>query len=281
LRWADRLSGERWIQPESPRWLGGDQLCWVDMGTSAFVVGGIVGGCIETVLTETVGSQIGSAARIVETDDWLVACDREFVRLRADGTRDTVARLPSGVGFLNDGCCDPAGRFWVGTQTADRSPRAALYSVGSELEVVTRLSEVTVSNGICFSADGRTLYYIDTLPHRSIEAFDLAPDGGLSRRRIVASVDGGNPDGMAIDAEGSLWVAVWNAGEARRYSPEGRLLDRIRVPARRATAVALVGSTLVIATAVDRTGAPGDEGGHFFATSVDTPGCPAVGFHLR
>ena len=280
MRSADRVSTERWVQAESPRWTGGEEVCWVDMGTSTFLVGRFAHGELTTTRTERVGGRIGSAARIRDSDEWAVTRDRQLLRIAPDGRRAVVAELPAGDGFANDGICDPGGRFWTGTQTADRVPTAGLYSIGPDLRPSERLAGVTVSNGICFSPDGGTLYYIDTLPGRAIEAFDVAADGTLARRRTIAVVEGGNPDGMTIDADGALWVAVWHAGEVRRYAPTGEVLEVVTVPARRPSAVALVGSELLITTAVDATAGPHDEGGHLFAAAAPSAGAPAMRFLL-
>jgi sugar lactone lactonase YvrE len=268
------------VQAESPRWTGGDEVCWVDMGASTLVVGRFAQGELTTTRTESVGGRIGSAARIRGSDDWAVTRDRELLRIAPDGRRAVIAELPVGEGFANDGICDPAGRFWTGTQTADRAPTAALYSIGPDLRPSERLGGVTVSNGICFSADGATLYYIDTLPRRAIEAFRVAADGTLADRRTIAMVEGGNPDGMTIDADGALWVAVWHAGEVRRYAPTGEVLDVVTVPARRPSAVALVGHDLLVTTARDDSAGPQDQGGHLFAASAPSPGRPAMRLHL-
>ena len=280
MRWAERVSTERWLQAESPRWTGADEVCWVDMRASLLVVGRLSPSGLTVVRTEEVGRRIGSAARIAGSDDWAVACDREVRRVAPDGSQSTIASLPPGPGFMNDGVADPAGRFWTGTQTIDRVPQAALYSVERDGSVAARLTDVTVSNGICFTPDGSTLYYIDTLPGRSIEAFDVAPDGTLSGRRLVVRIEGGNPDGLAIDRDGALWVAVWGIGEARRYSPDGRLLETIRIPAARASAVALVGSTLLITSAQPADPAD-DEGGHIFAAEVEVPGSLASAVAIK
>jgi sugar lactone lactonase YvrE len=280
MRAADRISSTPWIQAESPRWTGGNEVCWVDMGGALLIVGRFENGMLDVVRTERVGTRIGSAARITGSDDWAVTCDREVRRVTVDGSQTVITRLPPGDGYMNDGICDSSGRFWTGTQTPQRTPRAALYSIDADQRPITRLDGATVSNGICFSADGKTLYYIDTLPNRAIEAFDVDADGRLTNRRAVAAVAGGNPDGMAIDADGALWVAVWHAGEVRRYAPTGELLTIVTVPASRPSAVALIDSTLIVTTAASPEAGPEDQGGHLFAVSAPAPGQPAEQFYL-
>jgi sugar lactone lactonase YvrE len=194
---------------------------------------------------------------------------------------------------MNDGVCDPAGRFWAGTSSTPRAPTDVLASLEPDGAARIRLTGVTVSNGICFTPDGRLMYYVDTLPHRRLESFAVAADGRLSARTTVATVRGGNPDGIAIDDEGCVWVAVWDAGEVRRYSPAGETLDVVRVPARRPTAVALAGQVLLITSASladsadegpsfygDRSSGT-DLGGLLFAAHVGAAGIPAAAWGPR
>ncbi|MFK4761341.1 SMP-30/gluconolactonase/LRE family protein [Microbacterium sp. ZW T5_45] len=278
-RTVEVLSGTRYVQAESPRWDGRDGcLAWIDMSTGRFHRGRLDGGSIVPGPSVVVGARIGAPAPLAEAGaGWAVAVDRGIVHV---GDDDTVSPIVTGLAapgdYMNDGGCDPAGRFWVGSQAMPRDSHCSLWSISAGGAPTERLSGVTVSNGLAFDATGATLYYIDTLPHRSIEAFDVAPDGRLSGRRTVCRVDGGNPDGMTIDLEGMLWVAVWDAGEVRRYSPEGELVEAIRLPATRPTAVALVDRLLVITTASIGLARPTDADGALLGVQVDVGGAPAL-----
>ena len=122
--------------------------------------------------------------------------------------------------------------------------------------VVPLVEGVTISNGMAWTADQSRFYYIDT-PTRRIDAFDVdAETGALSGRRPVVEVTNGMPDGMAIDDEGCLWVAIWDGGRVDRYRPDGRLLETLSVPAGGNVSSAAFGgpsmSTLFVTTA--RTG---------------------------
>lgn len=149
---------------------------------------------------------------------------------------------------FNDGKCDPAGRFWAGTISLDHEPRAAsLYCLEPNGRVHTKLSGVTNSNGIAWSLDRTSMYYIDT-PTSQVTAFDFdMATGSLGPPRTVITVPAnlGKPDGMTIDAQGLLWIAHWEGGCVGRWDPQsGRLLETIPVPARRVTSCAFGGPHL-------------------------------------
>ncbi len=148
---------------------------------------------------------------------------------------------------LNDGKPDPAGRFWVGTMAYDERPGGgAFYRVDPDLSVTTILPSVTISNGLDWTADGRTMYYIDTASGGVDRfAFDARTGRVSDRRRVVTIPPGaGHPDGMTLDAEGFLWVALYDGWAVHRYAPDGRLDRRIEVPAAQATSVAFGGDEL-------------------------------------
>jgi sugar lactone lactonase YvrE len=133
----------------------------------------------------------------------------------------------------NDGGCDPLGGFVIGTMTYDeRRGGGAVYRVRADHQVMKVLSPVSISNGVQWSADGKRVYYIDT-PTRQVDVFDVDPEtGAWSGRRIHIHVDGtpGFPDGMAIDEDDGLWVALWGGGAVNHYDASGRLAETISVP---------------------------------------------------
>jgi sugar lactone lactonase YvrE len=277
-RTVEIISAERYVQAESPRWDGRDgSLGWIDMATGSFHRGRLEGGRVVPTTAVVVGRQIGAPVPLEEPGTgWAVAVDQGVVHVGDDGVLSPIAvGIASGDDYMNDGGGDPAGRFWVGSQSMPREPHCSLWSIDADGVATERLGAVTVSNGLAFDRAGETLYYIDTLPHRSIEAFDVAPDGTLGNRRTVCRVEGGNPDGMAIDLEGMLWVAVWDAAEVRRYSPHGALLETIELPSKRPTAVALVDRLLVITTASIGLTDPSDADGALLGVGVEVGGAPA------
>ena len=157
---------------------------------------------------------------------------------------------------FNDGKCDAAGRFWAGTMSLHNEPESgALYCYHPDGRCVQHLTQVSVSNGIAWTKDNRTMYYIDTLT-RKVVAFDYDLDQGeLSNGRVIISIpaEAGFPDGMTIDAEDKLWICMWGGGAVLRYDPStAKLLEKIEVPASLVTSCAFGGpqmDTLYITTA--------------------------------
>jgi sugar lactone lactonase YvrE len=136
---------------------------------------------------------------------------------------------------INDAKCDPAGRLWSGTLSRDRVPGAgSVYRLDPDLTLTRVLTGVTVSNGIGWSPDGTSMYYVDSVP-RTLDVldYDLASGEATGRRRLVdIAADAGSPDGLAVDAEGCIWLAVWGSGALYRYAPDGSLEDVVAVPSR-------------------------------------------------
>jgi sugar lactone lactonase YvrE len=151
---------------------------------------------------------------------------------------------------FNDGKCDPAGRFWAGTMT-DGSPTVlgagTLYCLDAARQVTPRLGQVSISNGLAWSRDKKTMYFIDSLAY-SVDAFDYDDaTGEIGNRRTVITVgeNGNVPDGMTMDADGMLWVAQYGGSCVRRWDPaDGRLLQTIELPATQITACAFGGPDL-------------------------------------
>ncbi|TLD68587.1 SMP-30/gluconolactonase/LRE family protein [Phragmitibacter flavus] len=136
---------------------------------------------------------------------------------------------------FNDGKCDPAGRFWAGTidLNSPRQPVASLYCLDPELTFSTKLKGVTNSNGLAWTSDTKTFYYIDT-PRKNVLAFDYDLDTGtITNERIAFDTSSlsGNPDGMTIDSDDNLWIAFCRAGTIRCINPRtGSVLQEIVVP---------------------------------------------------
>jgi sugar lactone lactonase YvrE len=172
-----------------------------------------------------------------------------FALLDADGGVEHLADIAHGRadGAMNDGACDPAGRFLAGSTTASGAPGAsALYSLDPHRRVTTLVTGVTESNGVDWSPDGRTMYYVDTGAGR-IDAFDYDVDSGaVSRRRLLATYGAGRglPDGLTVDAEGCIWIGVWDGGRVDRLAPDGREIGVVRVPTARPTSCAFGGDGL-------------------------------------
>lgn len=164
---------------------------------------------------------------------------------------------------MNDAKCDRQGRLWAGTMSESLADGAgALYRLDPDGAISVVVPEVTVSNGLDWSPDNRTMYFIDTLRY-GIDAFDFdAESGSVSNRRRLVGIDEreGLADGLTVDAGGCIWVALCFGGVVRRYTPDGRLDATVRLPVTMATSCAFGGDgyrTLYITTG--RTTLPDDE----------------------
>ena len=178
---------------------------------------------------------------------------------------------------MNDGACDRAGRFYAGTMAYDESPgKGTLYRLEPDHSVTALIGGVGISNGIGWSPDDRLMYYIDSLEYRvDVFDYDLAT-GEMSQRRPFVSLGSGDvmPDGLAVDSEGSVWVAVWGGGVIQRYSADGRLTGVVRLPAAHVTSCAFGGpglDQLYITTAAG----PGRSAGALFTCAAGVTGLPA------
>jgi sugar lactone lactonase YvrE len=272
---------------EGPRWDAvAQRLLWVDIEGRALHLFDPARGEDRAI---QLGDRIGSAAP-TDDDGVLVAlADRlALVDLESESVQ-TLVEIPHGEEMrLNDGACDPAGRFWVGSVALDFAPAAAaLYRYSGEGGLDRMLEGVTISNGLGWSPDGRTMYYVDSMAYR-IDAFDFdLATGAISERRPLTVIErgGGIPDGLAVDDEGGIWVALWGRAAIRRYSPDGELERVLDVPADNVTACCFGGvdgrSLYVTSASVDlseekRRARP--LAGSVFVTELDVSGPPARPF---
>jgi sugar lactone lactonase YvrE len=181
---------------------------------------------------------------------------------------------------MNDGSCDRAGRFFAGTMADDERPRSGtLYRLDPDLSVTTLVTGVGISNGIGWSPDERLMYYIDSHAHQ-VDVFDYDPaTGAIDGRRPLAAVGGGDvvPDGLTVDADGGIWVAVWGGGVVLRHDPDGRVRESVELPAAHVTSCAFGGpdlDRLYISTAAG----PGTLGGALFVCEPGVTGQPSHPF---
>ena len=206
---------------------------------------------------------------------------RLFVRT-ADGTITAGDALIAGEGRrFNDGQVDPAGRFLVGTIVKPGpSTEEQLLRVEHDGKVSVIDDDLSLSNGLAWSADGRRLFSVDTVTRRLfVRAYDPVT-GEMGERALFAVVDG-FPDGIATDADDHVWVAVWGGGCVLRFSPRGELVGRIDVPAPHTTSIAFVGpalDTMVITTAreelSDEDAARHPDSGRLFTLRAGVTGLP-------
>lgn len=275
---------------EHPFWDDRDRaLVWVDV--LAGRVHRLTPDAIDAVVVD-LGVAVGAAAP-VEGGGFVLAAADGFRRVDADGRPVWGPLRPGDMpddARFNDGACDPQGRFFAGTVTLGLRPGAgSLYRLDPDGSIRTVLESVTESNGIAWSPDGATLYYVDSgqpLPRIRAFEFDVAA-GTLGASRDLVAFDPGRsvPDGLAVDAEGCLWVAMWGGSEVRRYDAGGRLLKRHALPVSRVTCPGFGGEgleDLYVTTAWEGMNAaerqPEPLAGHLFRMRPGARGLPAHRF---
>ncbi len=191
--------------------------------------------------------QIGFALPSVD-GSWICGVQGGLYRFRFEtGTFSRVLPVETDRpgNRLNDGYVDRTGALWFGSMDdAEREASGQLYRVGRDGRSSVGDSGYVITNGPTASPDGRTLYHTDTL-QRVVYAFDLGDDGSLERKRVFANIDGsGYPDGMAVDEEGCVWVALFGGGRIERFSPDGRCIGRVDFPCSNITKLAFGGADL-------------------------------------
>jgi sugar lactone lactonase YvrE len=196
-----------------------------------------------------IGQPVGAVVP-TRSGDLLLALRDGFGRLDLDtGALRMVAAVESDRPDhrMNDGCCDGAGRFWAGTMAIDERPCAgSLYRLDPDGSVHTMLRGVTISNGIDWSADHRRMYYVESGTGR-VDVFDFDRSlGEIENRRSFVCIppECGVPDGLTIDSEEFVWVALWGGGAVHRYAPDGSLDAIVRLPVTHPTSCAFGGKDM-------------------------------------
>ena len=257
---------------EGPRWdAAARRLLWVDIeGCELHILENAKDRAIALEAMVGAATPTSRGALLVALADRLALVDL------ADESVRTLVRLPHGPGLRsNDGACDAAGRFWIGTMALDETPGAgALYRYDGRLERV--LDAVTLSNGIGWTRDDTRMYYIDS-PVQRVDLFDFElTSGRVDDRRPFVSIDesDGIPDGLTVDDEGGVWVALYGGSCVHRYDESGRLDAVLEVPAENVTSCCFGGDdgrSLFVTTA-----APD---GNVYVTQPGVSGPPAHAFH--
>jgi sugar lactone lactonase YvrE len=232
---------------EAPGWdLPGNRFIWSDNERGVIHEARLDS---QGTLTESgrwhVGRNIAGAI-VRENGGFIVAGGTEVFMLDERGRSTLLARLdadPARV-RLSSIKCDSRGRLWVGTLATDLSQGCgALYRIDADGSIFPIIENASLSHGLGWSPDGLTFYHIDS-PTRLIDAFDYdAVHATVSNRRTIIEIEEGSglPDGLTIDCDGCLWIAIFGAGEIRRYAPDGTPLERVKVPVRAVTNCAFGG----------------------------------------
>jgi len=194
-----------------------------------------------------VPTMLGAAVLRTGNDGFAAATTEGFAEISWDGTLTTRCPILRPGHRMNDAKCDPLGRLWAGSTEMGFQPGAgALHVLEADFSTRVVLDGLTLPNGMGWSPNSRTYYLADTI-EREISAFDVDLDTlALSGRRLLHrfSPDGGMPDGLCVDAEGCLWVAIWGGARLERISPDGELLRSIEMPIQQPSSCAFGGPRL-------------------------------------
>jgi sugar lactone lactonase YvrE len=277
---AEAVTGPVAYHGEGPVWSGRwGGLRWVDM-----LAGDVLRLAPDGGVARTHVGEVAAALRPRRGGGAVIGVRRGFALEDPDGSVRALPELWSCDEVrMNDGGCDPDGRFYCGSMAYDQRPGgAALYRLDPAGTVRVVLEGVTVSNGLEWSPDGALAYYNDTATHR-VDVFDYDATTGLTGRRpFVELPDDGRPDGLTVDAEGGLWVALFGDGAVHRYTSAGSLDAVIELPTPKVTACTLGGPALdQLFITTSRQGlAPDDDpiAGSLFQAQVDVPGRPVREF---
>lgn len=287
-----RIGGTKDQLGESPVWDERTQtLYWIDSLAGLIRKLSPATGAIEEF---RVPAPIGSLA-LAHNDGAVLALRHCFARydFRTQGlTMGPPIGLDHPMLRLNDGKVDPFGRFVAGTmhggRADDERPLGGLYRIDASGALEHLETDLAVTNGPCFSPDGRTFYLADTA-RRVIWAYDYRREGPLANRRIFADTEalGSGADGATVDAEGYLWTVLVRIGAIARFAPDGTMVHRIDMPVRHPTSVTFGGPSLDVlyVTSISRStnlsdDAP-DAGGLFAVEDLGVTGLPAQRFDAR
>ena len=260
-----------------------DELLWVDIPAGLVNVARL-GPVLSEGRSYQVGDVVGAVVpRRDPADGWVVASRHGFSALDRSGVVTAIAEPEHTADRMNDGKCDPFGGFWAGSMGPEGT--ASLYRLAPDGTCRTALAGVTTSNGLAWR-DPEHVYYVDT-PTRRVDLLTVTPDGTVADRRPAFAVPAemGFPDGLTIDVDGRLWVALWGGGAVACFAPDGTVLTTVDVDAAQVSCCTFAGpdlATLVITTSQESY-TPGRSAaepwsGHLFLADVGARGLPPYRF---
>jgi sugar lactone lactonase YvrE len=237
---AERVTPPLAYHAEGPVWSerwGG--LSWVDM-----FAGDVLTLSADGDVSRRHVGPIAAALRPRRQGGAVIGVERGFALEDADGTLTRLDELWGDETIrMNEGACDPDGRFYCGSMAYDKRPgAAALHRLNTDRSVDLVLDGLTISNGLDWSPDGSLAYYNDTATGQ-VDVFDYSREDGLTNRRRFVSTEA-RPDGLTVDAEGGVWVALSNGGAVRRYAPDGVLDAAVELAVTKVTACTFGGERL-------------------------------------
>jgi sugar lactone lactonase YvrE len=283
---AEQVTDPLYELAEGPVWdAPRERVLWVDILRGLVLEGRQGSGTVDVEKQHQFDSYVGATASAAD-GSLVVAEHHRLTRISPDGSRTSGPDL-----FIdhpddrwNDGVCDAAGRFLVGTCSLSgaRHSQRLLRADGDTTTVLD--DDLGLANGMAFSPDGSLFYSIDSVPGRRVWVRDYDQgSGAVGPRRPALEITDAVPDGLCIDASGNLWLAAWGRGQVRCYSPAGDLLDVIELPAPHTTSLAFVGpdlDQLLITTARGEL-SPAEQEDHPLSGSLflARPGCTGLATH--
>lgn len=275
-RWTATVASDHVCRlGEGPYWdAPRRRLLWVDIDAGAVHEGRLEGDRVVPVRSTHVDGTVGAVVCSAAGDLLVAGAQRTF----------PGPRVTSGPRRLNDGACDPAGRFLVGTLPLHGSggPQT-LVRIEADGSLTVLDDDLALSNGLAWSVDGTRMYSADTDAHVvRVRSYD-AGTGEVGRRQDWLRLGDDLPDGLCVDAEDHVWVALWGSGRVARFTPDGKLVGVVDVPAPATTSVAFVGDdlgTLLITTATSDVSAADlaahPDSGRLFVAHVGVTGHPVT-----
>jgi sugar lactone lactonase YvrE len=267
---------------ESPLFLAEHEtILWVDLLSGVLFSTDATTGA--TSKAEFQGSALGPPRRTVHGEIVIVA-DRDLWSLGSPGSgvRTHLATFAIDADLRpNDGACDASGRFWVGYKRSDGSADGILVTLINPAAPVMVMSNLELPNGLAFAGDGESAFFVDSLKRTIYRIERLGDSSGPSVAPwVITPKEYGLPDGIALDDEGGLWVAMWGGGVVLRYGPDGQIAGELRIPVSLVTAVCFGthGELYITTSRFDLDAAEQPQAGALFRAQTSFHGAPIFDF---
>jgi sugar lactone lactonase YvrE len=243
VTFAEQLTDPVAFHAEGPVW----SAAWGGLRFVDMFAGDVLALASDGAVTRKHVGSVAAAVRPRAGGGAVIAVERGFALEEPDGALRALPEVWADPTVrMNEGGCDPQGRFYCGSIAYDQAPgRASLYRIDPDLQVHEVFGGATISNGLDWSPDGATAYYADSATGR-VDALDFDAAAGFSGRRAFVTLarSEGVPDGLTVDADGCVWVALYAGGAVRRYRPDGKLDGVVELPVTQVTACTFGGPDL-------------------------------------